>query len=81
VQRLNERERLAIRSRGQVRRSASASDAQADTRCSQLSRIRSTALAWWMGIFPGLALMLTVLAINLLGDWLRDYLDPTLRNV
>ena len=27
------------------------------------------AVAWWMGIFPGLALMLTVLAINLLGDW------------
>jgi peptide/nickel transport system permease protein len=39
------------------------------------------AVAWWIGIFPGLALMLTVLAINLLGDWLRDYLDPTLRNV
>jgi peptide/nickel transport system permease protein len=39
------------------------------------------AVAWWMGFFPGLALMLTVLAINLLGDWLRDYLDPTLRNV
>jgi peptide/nickel transport system permease protein len=39
------------------------------------------AVAWWMGIFPGLALMLTVLAINLLGDWLRDDLDPTLRNV
>jgi peptide/nickel transport system permease protein len=39
------------------------------------------AVAWWMGIFPGLALMLTVLAINLIGDWLRDYLDPTLRNV
>jgi peptide/nickel transport system permease protein len=39
------------------------------------------AVAWWMGIFPGVALMLTVLAINLLGDWLRDYLDPTLRNV
>jgi peptide/nickel transport system permease protein len=38
------------------------------------------AVAWWMGIFPGLALMLTVLTINLLGDWLRDYLDPTLRN-
>jgi peptide/nickel transport system permease protein len=37
------------------------------------------AVAWWMGIFPGLALMLTVLAINLLGDWLRDYLDPSLR--
>jgi peptide/nickel transport system permease protein len=39
------------------------------------------AVAWWMGIFPGVALMLTVLAINLLGDWLRDFLDPTLRNV
>ena len=38
------------------------------------------AVAWWMGIFPGVALMLTVLSINLLGDWLRDYLDPTLRN-
>lgn len=38
------------------------------------------AVAWWMGIFPGVSLMLTVLAINLLGDWLRDYLDPTLRN-
>ena len=38
------------------------------------------AVAWWMGIFPGTCLMLTVLAINLLGDWLRDYLDPTLRN-
>jgi peptide/nickel transport system permease protein len=38
------------------------------------------AVAWWMGIFPGTSLMLTVLAINLLGDWLRDYLDPTLRN-
>ena len=32
------------------------------------------------GHLPRLALMLTVLAINLLGDWLRDYLDPTLRN-
>jgi peptide/nickel transport system permease protein len=39
------------------------------------------AVAWWMGIFPGVALMLTVLTINLLGDWLRDYLDPTLRSV
>ena len=38
-------------------------------------------VAWWMGIFPGLALMLTVLVINLLGDWLRDYLDPALHNV
>jgi ABC-type dipeptide/oligopeptide/nickel transport system permease subunit len=34
-----------------------------------------------MGIFPGLAVMLTVLAINVLGDWLRDYQLRTLRNV
>jgi len=37
--------------------------------------------AWWMSFFPGAALALTVLAINLLGDWLRDYLDPHLRNL
>ncbi len=37
--------------------------------------------AWWMSVFPGAALALTVLAINLLGDWLRDYLDPHLRNL
>ncbi len=35
---------------------------------------------WWMAIFPGLALVLTVLSINLLGDWLREYLDPRLRH-
>lgn len=38
-------------------------------------------VAWWMSIFPGVTLMLSVLTINLLGDWLRDYLDPTLRNL
>jgi peptide/nickel transport system permease protein len=38
-------------------------------------------IAWWMSVFPGGALTLIVLAINLLGDWLRDYLDPTLRNL
>jgi len=32
--------------------------------------------AWWIGVFPGLAIMLTVLGLNLLGDWLRDWLDP-----
>ena len=32
--------------------------------------------AWWIGVFPGLAIMLTVLGLNLLGDWLRDHLDP-----
>jgi len=31
---------------------------------------------WWMTVFPGLAIMLTVLSINLLGDGLRDLLDP-----
>jgi len=31
--------------------------------------------AWWLGIFPGVAIMLTVLSINFLGDGLRDYLD------
>jgi peptide/nickel transport system permease protein len=35
--------------------------------------------AWWVITFPGVAILLTVLAINLLGDWLRDLLDPTLR--
>jgi peptide/nickel transport system permease protein len=35
--------------------------------------------AWWVAFFPGLAIMLTVLAINLLGDGLRDALDPYLK--
>jgi peptide/nickel transport system permease protein len=34
---------------------------------------------WWVTVFPGLALILLVLAINLLGDWLRDALNPKLR--
>ena len=34
---------------------------------------------WWVTIFPGLALVLMVLSINLLGDWLRDALNPRLR--
>lgn len=32
--------------------------------------------AWWITLFPGLVLMSVVLAVNLLGDWLRDILDP-----
>lgn len=32
--------------------------------------------AWWVSVFPGLAILLTVLGFNLLGDWLRDALDP-----
>lgn len=35
--------------------------------------------AWWVTTFPGLAIMITVLGINLLGDGLRDALDPRLR--
>ena len=34
---------------------------------------------WWITIFPGAALAILVLAINLLGDWLRDALNPRLR--
>lgn len=34
---------------------------------------------WWIAIFPGLALALLVLNVNLLGDWLRDALNPKLR--
>lgn len=35
---------------------------------------------WWLALIPGLAISLTVLGINLFGDWLRDYLDPRLNN-
>jgi peptide/nickel transport system permease protein len=34
---------------------------------------------WWITIFPGTALVLLVLSVNLLGDWLRDALNPKLR--
>jgi len=36
---------------------------------------------WWISTFPGLAIMLTVMSLNLFGDWLRDKLDPRLRQV
>ena len=39
------------------------------------------ASAWWLSVFPGLAIALVVLALNLFGDWLRDHLDPKLRQV
>jgi len=32
--------------------------------------------AWWLWVFPGAAILTTVLAINFVGDWLRDVLDP-----
>lgn len=34
---------------------------------------------WWVSFFPGVAILLTVLSVNLLGDRLRDWLDPKLR--
>ncbi len=37
--------------------------------------------AWWVALFPGFAILLTVLSMNLFGDWLRDRLDPKLRNL
>ena len=37
-------------------------------------------VAWWLAAFPGLAIVLVVLPAQLLGDWFRDTLDPTLRN-
>jgi len=37
--------------------------------------------AWWLTTLPGLAILLTVLSINLLGDWIRDRLDPRLRGL
>ena len=36
--------------------------------------------AWWVCAFPGFAIMLTILSLNLLGDGLRDALDPKLKN-
>jgi peptide/nickel transport system permease protein len=36
-------------------------------------------VAWWLVTIPGLAISLTVIGVNLFGDWLRDYLDPKLR--
>jgi peptide/nickel transport system permease protein len=35
--------------------------------------------AWWLAVLPGMAIMMTVLGVNLLGDWLRDYMDPRLQ--
>ncbi|MGB1656194.1 MAG: ABC transporter permease [Longimicrobiales bacterium] len=48
---------------------------------SMLAESRDTLVAnkWWLAVFPGVAIMLTVLSFNILGDWLRDFLDPRLR--
>ena len=36
-------------------------------------------VAWWLATIPGIAISLTVIGVNLFGDWLRDYLDAKLR--
>ncbi len=48
---------------------------------SMLAESRDTLIAnkWWLAVFPGVAIMLTVLSFNILGDWFRDFLDPRLR--
>ena len=35
--------------------------------------------AWWVSVFPGIAIMMVVISFNFFGDWLRDFLDPRLR--
>ena len=37
--------------------------------------------AWWVAAMPGLAILLTVMCLNLFGDWLRDKLDPKLHQL
>ena len=37
--------------------------------------------AWWIATIPGIAILLTVMSLNLFGDWLRDKLDPRLRQI
>lgn len=43
------------------------------------SRDQLLAGRWYLAIYPGIAIMMTVLAFNILGDWLRDFLDPRLK--
>jgi len=43
------------------------------------SRDQLIANKWWLAIFPGLAIVFTVLSFNIMGDWLRDFLDPRLK--
>lgn len=37
--------------------------------------------AWWVSFMPGVAIFLVVMSFNFLGDWLRDYFDPKLRQL
>jgi peptide/nickel transport system permease protein len=36
---------------------------------------------WWLIVFPGLTLMAIVFSLNLISDWLRDEIDPKVKNV
>ena len=42
---------------------------------------RFVATAWWITVFPGMAIFLVVMSLNFLGDWLRDRFDPRLRQL
>ena len=44
-----------------------------------LDGVEPIRVAWWVSFFPGVAILLAVMGINLVGDWLRDVLDPRLR--
>src|SRR5438105_8941118 len=46
-----------------------------------LDGVEPIRVAWWVSFFPGLAILLVVMGINLVGDWLRDALDPRQRTV
>ncbi len=37
--------------------------------------------AWWISVFPGVAIFMTVMSLNFLGDWIRDRLDPRLNQL
>ncbi|MET0746430.1 MAG: ABC transporter permease, partial [Microvirga sp.] len=45
------------------------------------SRDQLLAGRWWLAVFPGVAIALTVLSFNIMGDWLRDFLDPRLKSI
>jgi peptide/nickel transport system permease protein len=45
-----------------------------------LRAARSNLSAWWLSVFPGLAVFFTVTALNLIGEGFRDALDPRLRH-
>jgi peptide/nickel transport system permease protein len=46
-----------------------------------LDGVEPIRVAWWVSFFPGVAILLAVMGINLLGDWLRDMLDPRQREL